>query len=235
MASALVSVVVPHFDAGDLLLEALASVARQSVGPIETIVVDDGSKDDPAARLSASPVPVRLLRQDRRGPSAARNRGIAAAGAPHLAFLDADDLWPPHALATMLGALDHAPEAGIAHGLVRRFRAAAPAEFDGPATVLGQPGGGFNLGAALFRREAVARLGGFDEHLRTSEDVDFWIRSRAAGIVRLPLPEVTLYYRRGHGSLMEGLTGDARRRDHLGLWMRSLARVARDRRARTAP
>ncbi|BBK36024.1 hypothetical protein STAQ_11020 [Allostella sp. ATCC 35155] len=235
MATALVSIVVPHRDAGDLLLEALESVARQSVGPIETIVVDDGSRDDPAARLSASPVPVRLLRQEHRGPSAARNRGIAAAGGRYLAFLDADDLWPPHALATMLAALGRAPEAGIAHGQVRRFRAAAPAEFDGPATVLGRAAGGFNLGAALFRREAVARLNGFDERLRTSEDVDFWIRSRAAGIVRLPLPEVTLYYRRGHGSLMEGLTGDARRRDHLDVWMRSLARVARDRRREAQP
>ena len=73
-----VSVIVPVLDAGDLLLEALASVARQAAGPIETIVVDDGSSDDPARRLERSPVPVRLLRQERRGPSAARNRGIAA-------------------------------------------------------------------------------------------------------------------------------------------------------------
>ncbi|WP_374448093.1 glycosyltransferase family 2 protein [Stella sp.] len=235
MPPILVSVVIPVRDAGDLLLEALASVARQQAGPIETIVVDDGSRDDPAGRLERSPVPVRLLRLEGRGPSAARNRGAADATGRYVAFLDADDLWPRHALATMLAALEEAPGVDVAHGQVRRFRDAAPGEFDGPATVLGRIAGGFNLGSALFRRAVVARLGGFDEALRTSEDVDFWIRSRAAGIVRRALPQVTLYYRRGHGSLMEGFGAEARRRDHLGLWMRSLARVARERRPQGGP
>lgn len=229
-----VSVVVPVRDAGDLLLEALASVARQSVGPIETVVVDDGSQDDPAARLRRSPVPVQLLRQDAAGPSAARNRGIRATTGRHLAFLDADDLWPRDALATMLAALDATADADVAHGQVRRFRTAAPGECDGDATVLGRIMGGFNLGSALFRRSAIERIGCFDEALRTSEDVDYWIRARAAGVRRLPLPQVTLYYRRAHGSLMDELDADARRRDHLGTWMRSLARTLRQQRPAAA-
>ncbi|BBK30821.1 GT2 family glycosyltransferase [Stella humosa] len=235
MAHPLVSVVVPIFDAGDLLLEAIASIARQGIDDIEVIAVDDGSQDDPATRLSRAALPVVLLHQANKGPSAARNRGLSVARGRFVTFLDADDIWPRHSLAILLAAIEADPACEAAHGQVRRFRDTVEGETDGPATLLGKVAGGFNLGSALFRRELVARLGGFDETMRTAEDVDFWVRARAAGAVRTTLPDVTLYYRRGHGSLMDKMEPPVRTADHLRRWPVILARTLRARRAGAVP
>ncbi len=227
----LISVVVPVYNAGALLLEAIDSIARQAIGPVELIVVDDGSTDDPAARLAAAALPATLLHQANRGPAAARNRGLEAARGRYVAFLDADDIWPRHALAALADRLVRDSSIELAQGHIRRFRAAAADELDGPATVIGPAVVSFNLGSALFRRDLLVRLGGFDETRRTSEDVEFWVRARQAGVAQVVIPEVTLLYRRGHGSLMEGFTPAARTAEHLKHWTSILARTIQVRRA----
>jgi glycosyltransferase involved in cell wall biosynthesis len=95
----LISVVIPAYNAGEHLRETLASALGQQ-GPftLDTIVVDDGSSDDTRAQVESMPG-VRLIRQANAGPSAARNRGIAAARGELVALLDADDLWMPGKLA----------------------------------------------------------------------------------------------------------------------------------------
>jgi glycosyltransferase involved in cell wall biosynthesis len=88
-----VSVVVPTHDRMDTLPEVVAAVEAQAAPfPFELIVVDDGSADDTAAFLAgrAFRVPARVIRQDNRGPAAARNAGVAAARGPLVAFLGDD-------------------------------------------------------------------------------------------------------------------------------------------------
>lgn len=102
-----VSVIIPLFNSSACITRALDSVARQTFEDFEVIVVDDGSTDGGAKRVSAYTDPrIRLVSQTNAGPGAARNRGIAEARGELLAFLDADDEWLPDYLAAGIEALD---------------------------------------------------------------------------------------------------------------------------------
>src|SRR5689334_5593430 len=95
-----VSVVVPVFDRLAPLRETLGSVFAQTLADFELILVDDGSGPETRAWLESIDDPrVRQLRLEHSGnPAAVRNAGIAMASAPHVAFLDSDDLWLPRRL-----------------------------------------------------------------------------------------------------------------------------------------
>src|SRR5262245_15747118 len=113
MTSDSVSVVIPTYNCGRLVTEAVDSVLGQTVPPAEVIVVDDGSQDDTAERLAAYAGRVRYLRQENQGVAAARNCGVAASGGEVVAFLDADDVWHPRKLEFQLAALDRHPGLGL--------------------------------------------------------------------------------------------------------------------------
>ena len=93
----LVSVIIPAYNTGQLLPEAVDSALVQTHKHLEVIIVDDGSTDDTPAvieKLAAHPQ-VRAFRQDNAGPAAARNRAIDEARGEYVASLDSDDLWLP--------------------------------------------------------------------------------------------------------------------------------------------
>jgi glycosyltransferase involved in cell wall biosynthesis len=97
-----VSVVIPVFNGGRYLREALDSVLCQTLPPLEVLVVDDGSTDESAAIAEAYGPPVRVIRQANQGESVARNRGIDEAQGEWVGFLDADDIWLPGKLKAQL-------------------------------------------------------------------------------------------------------------------------------------
>jgi glycosyltransferase involved in cell wall biosynthesis len=107
-ASPTFSVVIPLYNKGRFVAEAVRSALDQGAAVTEVIVVDDGSVDDGAAAVEAIADPrVILVRQPNGGVSSARNRGIERAGADYVAFLDADDFWLPgfvDAIRTMIAA-----------------------------------------------------------------------------------------------------------------------------------
>lgn len=88
-----ISAVIPAFNREKTIKRAIESVLAQSRLPIEIIVVDDGSTDGTAATVAGYPDLVRYVYQPNSGASAARNRGVEAASAPWVAFLDSDDFW----------------------------------------------------------------------------------------------------------------------------------------------
>lgn len=91
MATPLITVVIPAHDAAATLPATLTGLQAQRCSwPFEVIVVDDGSADDTARIGEQSPIVDRVIRLRGVGPALARNAGVAAAGAPRLAFLDAD-------------------------------------------------------------------------------------------------------------------------------------------------
>jgi glycosyltransferase involved in cell wall biosynthesis len=195
MSVPLISTVIPAYNAEPHLAECLDSVLAQR-GPFrqEVIVVDDASTDATPA-VAESHQGVRLLRlATNRGPSAARNLGVAAAKGDLIAFLDADDLWPADRLAQGVEMLAQHPDLGLVFGDCRRFDEAgergrsffADAELDrsfwGDAPrIPDQDLKLFRLnyiptGAVLLRRQHFTAVGGFDEGRRMVEDLDLWLR-----------------------------------------------------------
>lgn len=118
------SVVVPVYDVEDYLVECLDSVLAQTLQRIQVILVDDGSTDGSAAIMAEyahRDRRITVLRQANAGLGAARNAGIAAARAPNLTFLDADDTVPPDAYQQMVRTLSRTGS-DFAIGAVRRVR-----------------------------------------------------------------------------------------------------------------
>ncbi|WP_067489246.1 bifunctional glycosyltransferase/CDP-glycerol:glycerophosphate glycerophosphotransferase [Actinomadura hibisca] len=122
----MISVVVPVYNVEPYLDACLRSLAAQSLAGIEVVMVDDGSTDGSgrvAAKFAERDDRFRLIRQDNAGLGAARNAGVAEACGEYLAFVDSDDLLPPHALEYLLTALEETGS-DFAAGNVQRFDAA---------------------------------------------------------------------------------------------------------------
>jgi glycosyltransferase involved in cell wall biosynthesis len=101
------SVIIPVYNRADILRDAVASVLAQTCQDFEIVVVDDGSRDDPAATVAAFADPrLRFFRQDNAGGGAARNRAIDEARGRFIAPLDSDDIFLPHHLAALQALLD---------------------------------------------------------------------------------------------------------------------------------
>jgi glycosyltransferase involved in cell wall biosynthesis len=164
----------------------------QKYSPLEIIVVDDGSTDG-TANVARS-LPVRYLQQTNQGPAAARNRGIEHAQGELIAFADADDLWPPGKLELQLPNLDKDVE--IVMGRIQQVLSSEE-EF-------GEPALSVNLGAAVIRKFVFDRVGLFDETMRYSEDVDWFMRAREAGVAIMTIDAVTLFYRQHEENMTRG-------------------------------
>lgn len=179
-----VSFIIPTFNYARFLPEVLGSIANQKGAAFESIVVDDGSTDDPAAALSGYPA-VRLLRQPNRGLAAARNTGLDAASGRFLVFIDADDRLLPGALETWLGLFERKPDAGFVHGSYRsvdgRWREIWRPEpvrldEDGFAAILAK---GNLIGCpatVMYRTQCLLEAGGFDGTFRGNEDFELYLR-----------------------------------------------------------
>jgi CDP-glycerol glycerophosphotransferase len=123
-AVARLSVVVPVYNVEEFLHSCLDSVAAQTFGDLEVIMVDDGSTDGSAAiaqEFAARDPRFRLVSQENAGLSAARNTGTAHAGGEYLAFLDSDDELPPNAYELLVGSLEQTGS-DFATGNVHRLR-----------------------------------------------------------------------------------------------------------------
>ena len=122
MTDPVISVVVPFYNNADLLGDCLASIAAQTYPALEVIMVDDGSTDGGAAVATAQAAAdprFTLVSVPNGGPGSARNHGISAAGGEFLAFVDADDLLPPDAYATMIAVLERTGSDFVSGGVLR--------------------------------------------------------------------------------------------------------------------
>jgi glycosyltransferase involved in cell wall biosynthesis len=106
-----VSVIIPTYNHAESLPQTVGSILQQTHSPLEVIIVDDGSMDDTETVCAGMPGPVRYMRQQNAGVSAARNHGIAEARGEWVALADSDDLWHPSKLEVQLAALARATDA----------------------------------------------------------------------------------------------------------------------------
>jgi glycosyltransferase involved in cell wall biosynthesis len=209
-----VSVVIPTYDRGRVVGEAIDSALAQRHRHLEVIVVDDGSTDDTAERVARlRDRRVRLLRRPHAGVSAARNAGIAAATGELVAFLDSDDLWKPDKLEAEVAALARYPSSGgVFSDLEKREGATLVPSFMRHTRVFSRllagrsyPDGLLLSSRTLYlcllqevpiktpaltvRRVALERVGGFDERWTSSEDWEFLLRfARRESLVYLDRP-----------------------------------------------
>lgn len=195
------SVIIPAYNAVHFLAEAIASIRAQSFPLNEVIVIDDASTDNTAAVAAGLGSDIRVLKQPLNlGPAAARNRGIMAATGTVIAFLDADDLWLPEAMAVLLSRLEQKPYAAIAAGRIRVVGEALPARPNADA-IESLDGFALNFGCCVIRRQVFDEVGLLDDALRFGEDTDWFMRAREQGVPLAVVNATTLIYRR-HGANM---------------------------------
>jgi teichuronic acid biosynthesis glycosyltransferase TuaG len=211
-----VSVVMPAYNAGRYVTESVRSVQAQSYAGWELIIVDDGSTDDTAevaVGLAASDSRVRYVRRENGGQAAARNTGLREARGDVVAFLDSDDLWLPGKLERQLEVLD---ETGadlvycdgyifFEDGSPERagFFAVVPGAADGPTMLkLLYAYNRIATLSVLVRRQALDRVGPFDEsrRIQNCEDYELWLRMARAGCSFYGMPDRLMRYRRHSAS-----------------------------------
>ena len=200
----LVSVIIPVFNGERFLREAVQSVLDQKYSPVEIIIVDDGSTDGTATVARSLGETVRYLRQTNQGPAAARNRGIEQAQGSLIAFADADDLWPSEKLELQLPYLINDPAIEIVMGRIQQVRLSKTVNGQTQAEEFDEPAFSVNLGSAVIRKSVFERVGLFDETMRYSEDVDWFMRAREAGAAIVTLDAVTLLYRQHEENMTRG-------------------------------
>ena len=193
-----ISVIVPVRDGEPYLADALGSILAQRPRPEQVIVVDDGSADRSAAIAAGFEAPVRVIRQPARGLAAALNHGVAGATGEYLAFLDADDLWPPGSLASRLDALEADPSLDAVFGLVSHFYSPELTAGERASLALPDPDQPARLrGGLLIRSGAHGRVGEVDERWGLVSFIDWWARAEEAGL-RGPIIGASVLERRLH-------------------------------------
>jgi glycosyltransferase involved in cell wall biosynthesis len=195
----LVSVIIPVFNGERFLREAVESVLAQKYSPVEIIIVDDGSTDGTATVARSFPETVRYLHQTNHGPAAARNRGIEQAQGDLIAFADTDDLWPSHKLELQLPYLIRDSKIDIVLGRIQQVLLS-----ETQAKEIGDPAFSVNLGSAVIRKSCFERVGLFDETMRYSEDVDWFMRAREGAAAIMTTDAVTLFYRQHEQNMTRG-------------------------------
>jgi glycosyltransferase involved in cell wall biosynthesis len=198
-ADSLISVIAPAFNATAFYDAWLGSIQAQGYPNLEVVLVDDGSTDNLRERAQNGPSFLRYLRQDNRGPAAARNAGIAASCGELIAFLDMDDLWVPGHLNRLAAALEGEPDFQMAQGLIRNFL-----YVDSRAFYCSLPYRFINVGSLVFRRRVFDECGGFEESMRYAEDFDLIVRCWEQGMRKREIEELSLLYHRHETNMTSG-------------------------------
>ena len=216
----LVSTIIPVYNRGGMLREAVQSVLDQRYRPAEIIIVDDGSTDDTAqvadALTALHPDTIRVIHQKNAGPGPARQAGLEASRGEFIQFLDSDDLLMPDKFSLQVQRLLNDPEAGISYGLTlardewngtsapthgteQQHREIFPAVLKNRLWPTATP---------LYRRTICEAVGPWAK-LRLLEDWDYDCRAGLLGVKLHYCPEVLAVIRRHSG-------------EHAGLaWQRS--------------
>jgi cellulose synthase/poly-beta-1,6-N-acetylglucosamine synthase-like glycosyltransferase len=213
-----VSVVIPLFNKERYIRRCIESVLCQTVQGFEILVVDDGSTDGGGAIAESLGDPrIRVFRQENRGVSAARNRGIAESSGDLVAFLDGDDEWLPQFLEAILDLYRQYPQSGI---LATGFRRRKPYEVDTETTLthpktgythlianylaLAMEGNFITSSSASVPRTVLNQVGGFIEGEPFGEDRDLWLRIGLRYPIAYDVRVLAIYHSEAEGRACNG-------------------------------
>lgn len=239
----LVSVVIPMYNVERYIEEAIDSVLAQTYPHFEIICVDDGGSDNSVALVQQyQDSRIRIVTQKNRGLAGARNTGINASTGQYIALLDADDVWTPEKLERHVEHLNQSPMVGISY---------AGSQFidqDGNDLGIGQyPRLGTVSASHVFCRNPIGngsapviraelfddvkvevfedknvRNTYFDESLRQSEDIDFWLRVALDSHWMIEgIEGIYTFYRVNAGGLSANLD------KQFGFWQQSVSKHQR--------
>lgn len=183
-----ISVIIPTYNHGKYIQDAIDSVLAQTYNPVEIIVIDDGSTDDTRSRVEKYSSKVKYIYKQNQGLSAARNTGIANATGKYVAILDADDMWHPEKLELQALQMLSSENVGLV-GCEDEFVAEdkkSTGRTEKKLHLLGQKkilhellfsnAIGSGGSGALVKKDCFNSVGLFDENLRSAEDWDMWLR-----------------------------------------------------------
>jgi glycosyltransferase involved in cell wall biosynthesis len=238
-----VSVIIPVHDRAEELRETLASVARQTLHDIEVLVIDDRSGPEVAAVVAEQDERFRFARlpYDRRGAPAARNAGVAEATGDFVLFLDSDDLLDATCLERRVATLDNAPSLDFAVWPCRMFRKAdgdLPLfwnRLDRDEADVGDDLDRFlrldvvwQTASPLWRREALDKVGPWDEAATSRQDWEFHVRALLLGLEyeKMADPAEADHAWRIAGARRRSIGGEAwRHREYAVEWSQTLDKI----------
>ena len=217
----LVSVIIPTYNRAHLIGDTLNSVFKQTHGLVEVLVIDDGSNDHTdkiieewTDRLGREKSwELRFFKQQRKGPSAARNKGIRESRGEFINFLDSDDLFLKNKLEVQSKFLNEHSKFGAVYAFSEAFLLSDPHKIlkelyydpeDKLAFILATVGGAISNEALLWRRSALAKIGPWDERLKNWEDGDLQVRFFSEGFELGCIRQVLSRYSRHSDSLTHG-------------------------------
>jgi glycosyltransferase involved in cell wall biosynthesis len=206
-----VSIVIPCFNHGEFLPEAVASVTRIGRDDVELIVVDDGSTDERARKeMDALPAQgIKVILQENMGLAAARNAGILASQGEYLFPLDADDRLRSGWIDRGIGILDSDQRVGVVYGDTQCFGTHTDRWHVGPFDTERLLHWNFIHASALYRRSVWEQNSGYDGTMPVQglEDWDFWLGTLQHGWRFSYVPEVFFEYRRNERSMITRTAG----------------------------
>jgi glycosyltransferase involved in cell wall biosynthesis len=232
-----ISLIIPAYNRGKLIEEAIASALAQHEPFAEIVVVDDGSTDDTLARLAKFGDRITLIRSENHGVQQARNRGVAACRSPYVVLCDSDDMLEPEFTQTVARAIEERPDTDIwycnfvlfsGNAIFGDKLSSAPARFlEGAVTgadfcveiprlyerVLHyQP---FFPTGSVFSKRFYEAIGGYDTRFKGvgAEDFEFLLRAIChgrLGYITKPIAKVRKHDANDSGDTLRALNGEAR-------------------------
>ena len=186
----LVSVIIPAYNCSSHIRQAIESVLQQTHKSIECIVIDDGSTDDTARQACKFGNQIKYVYQENAGVSAARNKGISIANGEFIAFLDADDIWARSKIEIQLAAFQSVPNACLVSTGNTNISDKDEVNIDKLTAYSFDPDtisvcNGFEhiyqapyllTSAIMLPANVIREHDGFDETLKTAEDIDLYMR-----------------------------------------------------------
>jgi glycosyltransferase involved in cell wall biosynthesis len=204
----IVSIVIPCYNSGKYLPDALHSIeVYQNTPALQIIIVDDGSKDAETHRYleTLDHSCYKVIYQDNRGPAAARNTGVAVAESEFLLFLDSDNKIRPEYIDRGIEVLTAKPDVGVVYGNAEFFgKMLRPRFKSGPFDISTLLKGNYIDVCSMVRKKAFDDIGGFDESriLFGHEDWELWIRMFTKGWNFQYLNQTLFDYRVRENSLL---------------------------------
>ena len=206
-----VSVVIPCFNHGEFLGDAVASVTAIKRDDIELIVVDDGSTDERTRtemdKLIAQGI--KVIRQENLGLAAARNAGILASEGEYILPLDADNRLRPGYIEHGIRILKANPEVGVVYGDAEYFGTRTGRWRVGPFRPSLLLQSNYIDACAVYRRSVWEQNRGYDGTMPVQgfEDWDFWIGAFEHGWQFAYVPEILFDYRKARDSMFTRTAG----------------------------